>query len=99
MIKLKIVGNSIEAQKAIKTNRPLKKGQLYYSGNEFALKTLAQAHPDLFEVVEGNFKPTSNKMLKKEDIKGFKTKSDKTIVKKASTKKIVIKKKSIKNWD
>lgn len=75
-----------EAQKALKTNRPLKKGEMFKGPDQVAMKRLAAKHPDAFKLHDpegeklqkkidekkSSYKPDSNKKMRKGT--GFKSK-------------------------
>lgn len=57
----------------LKTNRPLKVGDVLTSPDDFSVKKFSQAHPDLVELIEDDNSviPKHNKMFQKSDVNKY----------------------------
>ena len=67
-MRFKIKSEPEKVMEFLKTNRPLKVGDILTSPDGFSVKAFADAHPELVELVDGDFKTEHNKMFKKSDV-------------------------------
>ena len=51
-MKIKIIGDTKEAQEKLGTNIKLRSGQILSVGNKSQMKVLSQKYPKLFEVIQ-----------------------------------------------
>lgn len=74
---LKVTGDPKEVAKKLKTNRPMKSGQVFYSGDEFAMRKFAADNKKLVELVGDAKMP--KKEIKKEEKKEEKKESKEAV--------------------